>query len=211
MKTLFSVLLSLIFLNSFSQADSIKNKLSIGISPLLFLSPTSDIFFVEFRPTRRFSIEVGGGVHGLFWSPFYGSGFTVRSGMKIYNSKKIGRSNSYHELLVFYRQLKYENEYYYDNNYKYHVTWGEGATKTAKGDETRNVIGVEWLTGRKIFLGKEKYFVMEYYGGLGVRVKLRAIAINEVYGTYTGQDPPFQEHINEVLPSLHFGIKFATN
>lgn len=220
MRFFYSILLSFCFLNSFSQNDTIRNKLSIGISPLLFLSPTSDIFYLEFQPTPKFSIEVGGGAYGSFWSPFdQKSGFTIRSGIKIYSNKTNSLSHGYHEFLVFYRQIEYENEYYYnENEYSFYKTRflpeNGPIVIEKKGNETKNVISVEWLRGKKNFLGKAKNFVIEYYGGFGIRAKIHEITITSVRGVsmpYTGLVPPFKEEIIHVLPTFHLGIKLATN
>ena len=116
-----------VFLSSFSQSDSLKNKFTVGISPLLIFSPTPDIFYLEFQPKKEsFSIEVSGGTFNSFKlllgslpnsssDPF--TGFTIRSGIKFYQKPTRGQRKGifYYEIIGFYRQMQY-NDRFYPNN-----------------------------------------------------------------------------------------------
>ena len=230
MRLFFSILLTVCFLHLFSQNDSIKNKLTVGISPILIFSPTPDIFYLEFQPKPKYSIEIGGGTYDMF-NVYFGrlpfkqtSGFTIRTGVKFYKKTLDSHKCIWHEFLFFFRQTLYNRRYYSNDG---HIDGerrliGDGSWLTSQniafqrvGSEVKNVFAVEWLRGVKYFIGKKHYFAADIYTGFGVRVMVRSISITEAHsvsGTpYPGPTPPFKESIIQLLPTLHFGIRLSTN
>ena len=104
--------------------DSVKNKFTVGFAPLLYFAPTTDIPYLEFQPTNKISFELGGGVYNSNLHSSRSSnnaiksGFTVRSGIKIFldGGKIDDLGNAYWEVLGFYRQLQYINRLYNESS-----------------------------------------------------------------------------------------------
>jgi len=222
MKIFLNILFIIFWLNSFSQSDSVKNKFAVAISPMNFISPNEDGLFAQYNLNEKISFELGGGIYNLIKHPYatYNAyGFTIRSGIKRYTKRIRENVRFYHEILVFYRQMQYIDRHYYnDGEYSIYETTDDlsiGGTRVKiekRGDEIKNVICVQWLGGRKYFIEKTQHFIFDCYWGIGIRVKLREISINEVEShlqPYTGTIPPFKEEINQVFFSLQSGIKIA--
>ena len=222
MKKLFFVLATtVLYQNAFSQKDSITNKFTIGIAPLRFVSANEDIFYCEYQPKKKISFELGGGYFNLIDHPFTGKGtfgYTICTGVKLYKwGKKDCADDKYLEFICFYRQVQYKNRFYgesSDTNPLFeqdYFTFGSGEHKNSKyGDELKQVICLKVLWGKEVFLGKKEHWVFEYFGGFGVRVKLRYITINQEQSGYDFIPViPYNEQTNGLLPSIQFGIKLG--
>jgi len=75
----------------------------------------------------------------------------------------------------------------------------------------KRVIGLEALLGKKYAFGNGGHWVAEYYLGLGVRLKLRDITINEQQNGGLNFYPviPYTEKTNSFLATGHIGFKIG--
>ena len=206
--------MSVCFLNSIAQSDSIKNKFTVGVSPFLYVYPFEDGFYFEYQPKQRISFELGGGLYNLIKHPLNDcgtSGFTIRAATKIYST----RDNNhclYYEFLAFYRQVKYVNEYFpYDD-----WVW-EGNVDLAQaklsvtGNDLKHTVCIEGIFGSRYILGRSEHWVIEPYLGCGLRMRIHNFSIKEEYdyGSTTYYSPPRNKNYSSFVPSLHTGVKFG--
>jgi hypothetical protein len=226
MKIFFSILLSLSFLTSFSQNDTVKNKFSIGVAPLLVGTAFEDGLYFEYQRKEQISFELGGGVYNFIkyplpWYSYNTRGFTIRSAIKLYrNLERIKHTGKlYYEILCFYRYMDFTDRYYngdvdaiLETTVVYHGnTDEESVTPQKAGNEIKHEICIESLWGRKYFIGKKEHFSFDFYYGFGARLKYRELSITKEF--HSNQTIPVtaseKETIVSFLPSMHLGFKFA--
>ncbi len=171
---------------------------------------------IEYKYCRNKSLEIGGGFISSYFYGNDGKGFTLKIDFRNYTSKGF-----YQSPLLFFRHQKFQNRYFAWNhsneapsgiNETSDLMYVGDHDKRMVADEKKMVFGFEYIFGKEFIV--LKYFTFEIYGGPGLRLKLRNLAVSsENYidspSSFTYYNPPKQATLNSGHLTIQFGFRIG--